>query len=65
MQSKTFTDFDALADAVRDVDAEMMFQNAEFRSWTINHVYLSEIHVQLRDRGAVVSMKVSLGRTDT
>jgi len=52
LQSKTFTDFDAFADSVRDVDAEMMFQNAKFRSWTISHVDLSDIHVQLGRLGS-------------
>ena len=30
----------------------MMFQNAKFRSWTINHVYLSDMHVQLGRLGS-------------
>ena len=52
MQSKSFTDFDAFADSVCDVDAVMMFQNAKCRRWTINHVYLPETHVQLGRLGS-------------
>jgi AraC-like DNA-binding protein len=52
LQSKTFTDFDAFADSVCDMHVEMMFQNAKHRSWTINQVYLSDIHVQLARLGS-------------
>ena len=47
MESKSFTDYDAFAASVSDVDAEMMFQNPRVRSWSINKVYLPDTHVQL------------------
>ena len=52
METHNVQNFDAFAESVRDVDCVMMLQNAARRSWTINHVDLPDIHVQLARLGS-------------
>jgi hypothetical protein len=52
MGTLVFRDFDAFADSVGDVDARMTLCNAKYRSWSISHVALSGIHVQLGRLGS-------------
>lgn len=51
MLKKTFTDFDAFAESVKDVDARMMFQNPSIHRWSISHTWLSQTHLQLGKLG--------------
>jgi hypothetical protein len=52
MQTRTYRDFDAFSSAVRDIDSVMLLQNPKRRNWTISHVNLPEIHVQLGRLGS-------------
>ncbi|MEA3412766.1 MAG: hypothetical protein U9R74_14665, partial [Pseudomonadota bacterium] len=52
MQIHTYRDFDAFAADVRDVDSVMMLQNPTHRHWSISHVDLPGIHVQLGRLGS-------------
>ena len=52
MKYQHFQDFDAYASTVRDVDSTMMIQNPKYLSWSISHVNLPEIHVQLGREGS-------------
>jgi hypothetical protein len=52
MQSQVFRDFDAFASSVRDVDHVMLLQNVERPRWSIRHVNLAGIHVQLGSEGS-------------
>ena len=52
MKHKQFTNFDAFANAVRDVDSNMMLQNPEYYSWSIAQVNLSGINVQVGMEGS-------------
>ena len=52
MKSQYFRDFDEFANSVRDVESTMMLQNPVRLIWSINHLYLPEIHVQLGRLGS-------------
>ena len=52
MKYQYFQDFDAFASSVSDVDSTMMLQNPTRLSWSISHVYLPDIHVQLGRLGS-------------
>lgn len=52
MQSHSFQDFDAFAASVRDIDAVMMLQNPARRLWSINHVNVDGIDVQMGQLGS-------------
>ena len=52
MKYQYFRDFDEFANSVSDVDCNMMLQNPVRLIWSINHVYLPEIHVQLGRLGS-------------
>jgi AraC family ethanolamine operon transcriptional activator len=52
MQSNTYTDYDAFAGSLQDVEARMMFQNAANHSWTINQARLPKTHLQLGRLGS-------------
>jgi len=52
MQSQLFRDFDAFAESVRDVESKMMLRNPKRRIWSISHVDLPSIHVQLGRLGS-------------
>ncbi|MDJ0576573.1 MAG: helix-turn-helix domain-containing protein [Xenococcaceae cyanobacterium MO_234.B1] len=52
MKSQYFQDFDEFANSVRDVDSTMMLQNPVRLIWSMNHVYLPEIHMQLGQLGS-------------
>ena len=52
MKYQCFQDFDAFAGSVRDIDSTMLLQNPTRFSWSIYHVYLPEIHVQLGQLGS-------------
>ena len=52
MESEHFRDFDEFAESIRDVDAQMMFQNPTQRGWEINHLNLPQVHVQLGRLGS-------------
>ncbi len=52
MKSLQFSEFDAFADTVRDVDAVMTMQNPERRVWTINQTALKGLHIQLGQVGS-------------
>jgi AraC family ethanolamine operon transcriptional activator len=52
MQSNTYTDYDAFAGSLKDVDARMMFQNPANHSWTINQAQLPKTHLQLGRLGS-------------
>ncbi len=52
MKSQTFTDFDAFVETVHDVDCVMMLQNPQHYFWSITHIYLPGIHVQLGRLGS-------------
>ena len=52
MQTRSYRDFDAFVGAVRDVDSVMLLQNPKRRSWSISHVDLPGIHVQLGRLGS-------------
>ena len=52
MKSRSFNEFDAFADSVRDVDATMMLQNPERRIWNINQVTVDGFDLQLGEVGS-------------
>lgn len=52
MKPLQFSEFDAFADTVRDVDAVMTMQNPERRVWTINQTALKGLHIQLGQVGS-------------
>ncbi len=52
MHTHSFRDFDAFAGYVRDIDCVMMLQNPSRRIWTITHVDLPGVHVQLGRLGS-------------
>jgi AraC-like DNA-binding protein len=52
MQSNTYTDYDAFAGSLKDVDAKMMLQNPANRCWTINQAQLPNTHLQLGRLGS-------------
>ena len=52
MESKSYTDFEAFAASVGDVDADLKFQNPGTRIWSMQHVDLPHIHVQLGQLGS-------------
>ena len=52
MRSHCYQDFDAFAGSVRDIDCSMMLLNAKRRIWSIDHVDLGGIHVQLGRLGS-------------
>lgn len=52
MKSSSFTDFDSFVESVRDVDADMMFQNPRNRTWSIQRVNLPRVHIQLGQLGS-------------
>jgi AraC family ethanolamine operon transcriptional activator len=52
MKSRSFDEFDAFADSVRDVDATMMLQNPERRIWNINQVTIDGFELQLGELGS-------------
>jgi AraC family ethanolamine operon transcriptional activator len=52
MQTKTFTEYDAFASSVKDIDARMMFTNARHHRWTISRARLSRLHLQLGRLGS-------------
>ena len=52
MQTRSYRDFDAFASAVRDIDSVMLLQNPKQRIWSISHVDLPGIHVQLGKLGS-------------
>ncbi len=52
MQYQHFRDFDAFASSVGGVESTMMLQNPTRHSWSINHVYLPKIDVQLGRLGS-------------
>ncbi len=52
MKYQHFQDFDAYASTVGDVDSTMMIQNPKYLNWSISHVDLSWIHIQLGREGS-------------
>ena len=52
MKYQCFQDFDAFASAVRDVDSTMLIQNPTHLTWSISHLDLCGIHVQLGREGS-------------
>ena len=52
MKSRSFNQFDAFADSVRDIDATMMLQNPEHRIWNINQVTIDGFDLQLGELGS-------------
>jgi AraC family ethanolamine operon transcriptional activator len=52
MQTHTYRDFDAFTHDVRDVDCVMMLQNPKRRLWSVSHVNLPGVHVQLGRLGS-------------
>ena len=52
MKYKHFTDFDAFASTIRDVDCTMILQNPKYHSWTIAQLTLDEIEIQLGRLGS-------------
>lgn len=47
MRSKSFRDIDEFSASVCGVDADVMLQNPGRHLWSIDHVDLREIHIQL------------------
>ena len=62
MEYERFRDFDEFAESVRDVDAQMLFQNPTQRSWEINHLNLPGVHVQLGRLGSGNIVEGASGR---
>jgi AraC family ethanolamine operon transcriptional activator len=52
MITATFRDFDAFKDAVRDVDCTMIMHSPKHRKWTIDRVFLPDVHVQFGRLGS-------------
>ncbi|MEP3342535.1 MAG: helix-turn-helix domain-containing protein [Hyphomicrobiales bacterium] len=52
MAEKTFDDFDAFADTIRDVDATMTLQNPSDRSWIVNQADAAGVEVQFGQLGS-------------
>ena len=52
MPTHSFSDFDAFADSVRDVDCTMTLQNPTHHRWVINRADLPSTHVQLGRLGS-------------
>lgn len=52
MKYQHFRDFDAFASSVKDVECTMMLQNPTHHSWSMNHVYLPKVHLQLGRLGS-------------
>lgn len=52
MKTATFTDFDAFADTVTDVDCVMTLRNPKHRTWVVHQVQLPRAHVQLGRLGS-------------
>jgi AraC family ethanolamine operon transcriptional activator len=52
MQTTTFTDFDAFAETVTDVDCEMTLLNPRRQRWTIGQIDLPQAHVQWGKEGS-------------
>jgi AraC family ethanolamine operon transcriptional activator len=52
MQTHTFEDFDAFSASVRDANFGMLLQNLNSRIWSIDHVDMGGIHVQLGRLGS-------------
>ncbi|MGI9511096.1 MAG: helix-turn-helix domain-containing protein [Geminicoccaceae bacterium] len=52
MQSEQFHDFDEFIGSVSDIDATMLMVNPTERLWTIDHVNMAGVHVQLGRLGS-------------
>lgn len=52
MRSRVFTEFDAFAESVRDVESKMLLRNPKRRVWSTSSVDLGRIDVQLARLGS-------------
>jgi AraC family ethanolamine operon transcriptional activator len=52
VESRTFSDFDAFAATVRDANTVMMLQTLTQSRWSVSHVNVSGLHVQLGREGS-------------
>jgi AraC family ethanolamine operon transcriptional activator len=52
METHLFRDFDAFVSSVHDVDCTMLMNNPTHRRWSVSHLNLPEVHVQLGSLGS-------------
>ena len=52
MKYEYFQDFEAFSSSVKDVDCTMMLQNPKRHSWSMCHVNLPDLHIQLGRLGS-------------